>query len=141
MEFQEITVNATRAKAQKVLCSAIKVPFIINRPRTNLKVLQGMEFQENHSKGRRGTAESVPCSQSKVPFIIDRSRLHLPVQQAIGLECLIWSFRKIPGIEDEKNPRNCFVLQVKCPLVLTYRDRTYMFCGEEPLDGMCGVSR
>jgi hypothetical protein len=72
-----------------------------------------VKFEENLSN----EAEKGLCSISKVDFVTDPSGPNLNRFYGVTGECDIKSFRKIPKTEIE--PRKCFVLEVKCRLILT----------------------
>ena len=70
-----------RYTSDKALCSASKVPLILNRSRSSLQVSWGrcgkvpdVGFHENPFNGRWNSADKELTSSTKVHFIIDQSR-------------------------------------------------------------------
>jgi hypothetical protein len=87
-----------------------------------------MDFQENASNGRPDTAEQVFRSLSEEPFILNRLQSSLTSLCSMHGECKFWSFSKSPRMEAEIQPKKYFVLQVKCPCLLTHWNQTKVHC-------------
>ena len=72
MGFQENPYNGVRNRAEKVLCSSCKLPFIKDRspPITtfvgNCQRVPYMDFQENSVNGIRDREEKVLCVSRKL---------------------------------------------------------------------------
>jgi hypothetical protein len=74
---------------------------------------------KNRSNKCRDVFEKLLSSTSKLPFITCRLQPNLhPLQHMRGQRDK-WRFRKIPQIKVEIQPKWDFILQVRCPSLLT----------------------
>ena len=80
------------------------------------------------SNGSRHSAEKVLCTPSTVPAILDRSQPNFHRLSHMRGKCGMWIFTKITSLKPEIQPKRYFVLEVKCPLLVTDRNQTYIMC-------------
>jgi hypothetical protein len=78
-EFSAKPSNGRRLTAENKLCSANKVPLIIDRPQPNSFAAhawkgRSVDYLQNPSNGNSDTDEKAFCPPSKVLFLIDRSQ-------------------------------------------------------------------
>ena len=76
--------------------------------------------------GSRQSAEKVLYTPSTVPVILDRSQPNFHRLSRVRGKCGAWIFTKITALKPDIQPKRNIVLEVKCPLLVTDRNQTYI---------------